>query len=83
VTKIVWHVAAWHEYVDGTEPKMIKRINLLIEDILGNGNDGIGKPEALRSDLSGWWSRRINQERRLVYRVVGDEVQIARCRYHY
>jgi toxin YoeB len=53
-------------------------------DIARNGNDdGIGNPEALRHDFSGYWSRRINTEHRIVYRVVEDEVHVVQCRYHY
>ena len=62
---------------------MLRRINLLLADITRNGNDGIGKPEPLRFDSSGYWSRRITDEHRLVCKVVGDEVRIAACRYHY
>ncbi len=63
--------------------KMVKRINALIEDIMRNGHEGIGKPEPLRGDLSGFWSRRIDHEHRLVYRLVDDSVQVLACRYHY
>jgi toxin YoeB len=58
-------------------------INQLIEDISRNENTGIGKPERLRHEWAGWWSRRITQEHRLVYRVVDDGVEIAICRFHY
>ena len=64
--------------------RMVKRLNAIIEDISRNGNDfGIGRPEALKHSLHGYWSRRINDEHRIVYRVVNDEVQILVCRYHY
>ena len=63
--------------------KVLKRINLLIQDVVRNGNDGIGKPEALKHDFAGYWSRRITDEHRLVYKVIDDEVRIAACRYHY
>ncbi len=62
---------------------MLKRVNALIEDIRRNGYQGIGKPEQLRGNWAGFWSRRIDQEHRLVYRIVDDTVQIAQCRYHY
>ena len=63
--------------------KILKRINRLIQDIDRNGNDGIGKPEPLKHDLHGWWSRRIDDEHRLIYRVIDDEILIAACRFHY
>ncbi|MCL2105574.1 MAG: Txe/YoeB family addiction module toxin [Oscillospiraceae bacterium] len=63
--------------------KMLKRINLLIQDIDRNGHEGIGKPEALKYERQGWWSRRIDNEHRLIYRIEGDEILIASCRFHY
>lgn len=62
---------------------MLRRINLLIEEIVRNGNEGIGKPEALRHAFQGYWSRRTTDEHRLVYRIAADEIRIAACRYHY
>ncbi len=62
---------------------MLKRINTLIEDVSRNGNEGVGEPEALKHDFAGYWSRRITDEHRLVYKIVGDEIRIATCRYHY
>jgi toxin YoeB len=70
-------------YWQAEDRKLLKRINQLIEDISRNGNDGFGKPEPLRHEWAGWWSRRITQEHRLVYRVVSDSVEIAVCRFHY
>ena len=64
-------------------PQVIKRINQLLEDIIRNPFQGIGKPEPLRFKKSGYWSRRINREHRLVYRVVDNVIYIAQCRYHY
>ena len=61
----------------------LKRINLLIEDVIRHGSDGIGKPEPLKDGFQGYWSRRINDEHRLIYKVLDDEVRIAACRYHY
>ena len=58
-------------------------MNSLIEDIIRNGNEGMGKPEPLRYDFAGYWSRRITDEHRLVYKVTDDSVRIAACRYHY
>ena len=63
--------------------KTLKRINQLIQDIDRNGNIGIGKPEPLKHHLQGWWSRRIDDEHRLVYRVAGDEIHVMSCRFHY
>jgi toxin YoeB len=76
----------WKDYVywEGQDKKTLKQINKLIADIERHDHDGIGKPEALRGDLSGWWSRRIDEKNRLVYRVIDDEtVEIAQCRGHY
>ncbi len=55
----------------------------IIQDIVRNGNEGIGKPEALSGDLSGWWSRRIDELNRLVYRIVDGRIEIIQCRGHY
>lgn len=70
-----------------TDRKVLSRILRLVEDCLRHTHEGIGKPEPLRGDLAGWWSRRIDQEHRLVYRVagVGDAavLVIAQCRHHY
>ena len=63
--------------------QMLRRVNALIEDIRRNDHQGIGKPEQLRGNWAGFWSRRIDQEHRLVYRIADDIVQIAQCRYHY
>ena len=61
----------------------LKRIIKLIEDISRNGNEGIGKPEPLVGDLAGFWSRRINEKDRLIYKIEGNSVYILACRYHY
>ena len=85
--KIVWSQDSWdqHEYWQNTDRKILKRINVLIRDILRGDEGGIGKPERLRGDLSGFWSRRINDEHRLVYMVDidSDSLLIAACRFHY
>lgn len=83
--KVTFWAEAWDQYVwwQTNDRKMVRRINLLIEDVSRNGHEGLGKPEPLRGDLAGFWSRRIDQEHRLVYRLVGDEVQVLACRYHY
>lgn len=82
---LVWDENAWDDYVwwQKEDRRTLKRINQPIRDIARNGNDGIGKPEALKHSLSGYWSRRITGEHRLVYKVVNDEIRIASCRYHY
>ncbi|CAN5717545.1 Txe/YoeB family addiction module toxin [soil metagenome] len=69
----------WVQY----QPKMAKRLLRLIEETQRNPFEGIGKPEPLRNELSGWWSRRIDDEHRLVYRVEEDVLIILQCRYHY
>jgi toxin YoeB len=81
----VWTNAAWSDYVywQGQDKKTLKRINTLIKDALRNPEDGIGKPEELRENLSGCWSRRIDDVNRLVYAVEKDQLVIITCRYHY
>lgn len=76
---------AWKDYLywQSQDKKTLKRINKLIQDIQRNPFDGIGKPEPLKFDMSGLWSRRINEEHRLVYQVTNDYIIIAQCRYHY
>jgi toxin YoeB len=83
--KLVWDEAAWEDYVywQTQDRKVLKRINLLIKDIQRNGNEGIGKPEVLKHGFSGYWSRRITDEHRLVYKYIATEIRIAQCRYHY
>jgi toxin YoeB len=88
--RLVWDESAWEDYVrwQAADRRMLKRINLLIRDIARGAaeaqpNVGIGKPEALKHGFHGYWSRRISDEHRLVYKVVGDEIRIAACRYHY
>lgn len=83
--KFVWDQDAWADYIlwQTTDPKIVKRINTLLRDIARNGNHGIGKPEVLKYGFSGYWSRRITEEHRLIYKIVGDEIRIAGCRYHY
>jgi len=80
-----FHERAWEEYVywQTQDRKTLKRINLLLNDIARNGYDGIGKPEPLKNNLSGWWSRRINDEDRLVYRIKNDVIEILMCKGHY
>lgn len=81
--RLVWDEAAWADYVWWQDRRVLRRINALVQDVQCHGNDGIGKPEPLRHGLSGYWSRRITDEHRLVSNLVDDEVRIAACRYHY
>ena len=80
---------AWEDYRhwQAHDAKMLEKLNALIEECRRNPFKGTGKPEPLGGNLSGWWSRRINQEHRLVYRVTGSgkeqTLQVAQCRYHY
>lgn len=83
--RIVWASEAWDDYVwwQGEDKKTVKRINKLIKDVERHGYTGIGKPEPLKHEFSGWWSRRIDDTNRLVYRIVNDAIEIMLCRYHY
>ena len=83
--KLVWDPNACEDYLwwQVHDRKVLMRVNALIKDVERNGNDGIGKPEALKHWFHGYWYRRITDEHRLVYKVVGDEIRIAACRYHY
>lgn len=83
--KITFSKNAWEDYLSWQrdDKKILKKINELIKDIQRTPFDGIGKPEALRFDLAGLWSRRIDLEHRLVYRFENDELSIYSCRYHY
>ena len=77
--------SGWSDYqwFQERERKLLKRINQLIQEVLRTPFDGIGKPEPLKGDLSGCWSRRINDEHRLVYTVNANDVVIIACRFHY
>ena len=83
--KLGWSTKAWSDYVQwqSEDRKKIKRINELIKDVLRHPTMGIGKPEPLKHELKGHWSRRIDREHRLVYRYSNNEVVIVACRYHY
>ena len=82
---ITFHPQAWDDYQhwQSTDKAMLRKLNLLIRDIQRDLFDGLGKPEALKNELSGFWSRRISSEHRLVYRVEDGELVIAQCRGHY
>lgn len=83
--KLTFSSTAWEHYLywQRTDKKMLKRINTLIKDIKRSPYDGIGKPEPLKHGLAGYWSRRINDEHRIVYKFQNDMVFIAQLRYHY
>jgi toxin YoeB len=87
--KLVWSDDAWSDYLhwQDADPGMVSKINELIKAIKREPFKGIGKPELLKGDLAGWWSRRITGEHRIVYRVSGkapeQALEIAACRYHY
>lgn len=76
---------AWDNYLywQKTDRIILRRMNTLIKDIQRSPFEGIGKPEALKHSLSGYWSRRINDEHRIVYKIVDDNLLIAQLRYHY
>jgi toxin YoeB len=87
--KIAWTEDAWQDYLhwQQADEKILVSINALIKDIERDSFKGLGKPEPLKHELQGWWSRRISGEHRLVYRVSGkrgdQQLDIVQCRYHY
>ena len=83
--KLVFADEAWDDYLywQKQDRKMVDRINKLIEAIARDPFTGIGKPEPLKHAFAGFWSRRINDEHRMVYRVTGDQLEIAQLRFHY
>lgn len=80
-----WASTAWEDYLywQQTDKKTLKRINTLIKAIQRDPYEGIGNPEPLKHHWSGYWSRRIDREHRLVYKVLDDTLVIVQCRYHY
>lgn len=82
---LIWSEKSWDDYLywQKTDKQVLKKINQLIKDIQRNPFDGIGKPEPLRHQFSGFWSRRITDEHRLVYEITEYTISIASCRYHY
>jgi toxin YoeB len=82
---LVFSREAWEEYLvwQREDPQTVKRINQLIKETVRDPYRGIGKPEPLKHALQGYWSRRINAEHRIVYRVVSGDLWIAQLRYHY
>jgi len=83
--KLAWGSKAWQDYLywQSQDKKTLKRINRLIQDTLSDPFEGIGKPEPLKENLSGLWSRRIDETNRLVYAIDDDYLTIISCRYHY
>ena len=83
--KIIWFQEAWEDYVDWQtqDKKTLKRINQLLQDAARNGYAGIGKPEPLKGEFSGFWSRRIDEVNRLVYRIREDALEVLSCKGHY
>ncbi|AIY04504.1 hypothetical protein Plano_0539 [Planococcus sp. PAMC 21323] len=81
----VWSDQAWEDYLhwQATDKKIVKKINKLIKEIERHPYTGLGKPEPLKHDWTGYWSRQITQEHRLVYKVENDSVKIAQARFHY
>jgi toxin YoeB len=80
-----WAEKGWEDYLywQATDKKTLKRINLLINDILRHPLDGVGDPEPLKYNWSGYWSRRIDREHRIVYKATDDTLYIVQCRFHY
>lgn len=83
--KKLWLDKAWNEYLEwqSTDKKTLKKINRLLTDIDRNGYQCIGKPEPLKGNLSGYWSARIDERNRIVFRIVGDNLEIIQCGSHY
>lgn len=83
--KLVFSEQAWEDYLywQKTDRKTVQRINTLVKEITRTPHEGIGKPEPLKHALSGYWSRRINDEHRIVYKIADDSLFIAQLRYHY
>ena len=83
--KLIFAEQAWEDcrYWQTTDPRMVRRIHELIKDCLRNPFSGIGKPEPLRHTLAGYWSRRISEEHRMVYKIESGALLLAQLRYHY
>ena len=82
---LIFEPTAWEKFLDWqeTDKATVRKINALIKECLRHPFEGTGKPEPLKGDLAGLWSRRIDREHRLVYRVTDNALEIVRCRYHY
>ncbi len=86
MSKLSFTEDGWSDYLfwQTQDKKILKKINKLLQDIERNGHSGLGKPEPLKHNLSGYWSRRIDDEHRLVYKIIDDEtIEIYQCRGHY
>lgn len=85
MSKLSFSEKAWEDYLywQTQDKKTLKRINQLLQDIERNGYSGIGKPEPLKGDLSGCWSRRIDEANRIVYRLTDNTIEILQCKSHY
>jgi len=83
--KKVWENSAWDDYLywQNTDRKMLNKVNELIKSCERTPFSGIGKPEPLKENLKGYWSRRIDNTHRLIYKVEGDTIIISQCRFHY
>ena len=83
--RLVFTVSAWNDYLwfQSHDKRLLKRLNQLIQDVLRSPFQGIGKPEPLKGELSGYWSRRIDEQHRLVYSANEIDVIVIACRYHY
>ena len=83
--KICWEEKAWLEYLhwQTQDKKTLKKINSLLKDIDKNGYNCIGKPEPLKGELSGWWSVRIDEKNRLVFKIENETIEIQQCKTHY
>lgn len=83
--KYIFVDESWEDYLywQNTDKKMVRRINLLLKDISREPFKGLGKPEPLKYKYQGFWSRRINDEHRLIYKYTEDEIHIVKCRFHY
>lgn len=83
--KLTFQTRGWEDYLhwQATDRKMLRKLNGLIKECLRTPFEGTGKPEPLKGEFGGWWSRRIDQEHRLIYRATEDALLIAQCRYHY
>ncbi|MBK8671280.1 MAG: Txe/YoeB family addiction module toxin [Saprospiraceae bacterium] len=82
---LTWHISAWEDYLywQDNDKDNVKKINGLLKDILRNPFSGLGKPEPLVGNYKGYWSSRINQEHRLIYKVENKMIIVASCRFHY
>jgi toxin YoeB len=83
--KLTFEPNGWEDYLhwQATDKTMLRKLNRLIEECLRHPFEGTGKPEPLKGDLAGFWSRRIDREHRLVYRVTATALEVVQCRYHY